>query len=243
MPSTTQLNSSVYTPPGSSFQYTRRLIFARLTLVSRSVCKTEQSARAQNRKQFVAGESLMLYFSRVHSRRGRGDIAKKSATVPFCWDGTIKDGVSPRSRGAAFAVRVFKEPRRRRGKECHITVYCCRPTKRSLQVIRRARCLHSRGKNSPFCPAPARPRASLPYPATLGVCRLRITGSPFLHFPRFSIAALHEESVSFNERPEKGRSSCIKDALHDALTLFETTLSRRVSRNFHEKNTYHVYPD
>lgn len=131
----------------------------------------------------------MLYFSRVHSRRDRNDIVRKSATVLFCWDGTIKDGVSPCSRGAVFAARVFKEPRRRRGKECHITVYCCRPTKRSLQVIRRARCLHSRGKNSPFYP-----RASL-YPATLSTCRLRITGSPFLHFPCFSIAALHGECL------------------------------------------------
>lgn len=179
----------------------------------------------------------MLYFSRVHSRRDRGDIARKSATVPFCWKGTIKDGVSPRSRGAAFAVRVFKEPRRCRGKECHITVYCCRPTKRSLQVIRRARCLHSRGKNSPFCSAlslfPLPPRESFPILPARRVAYVS-PGRLSSIFPVFP-SPLSTESVSFNGRPEKGRSSCIKDALYDALTLFETILLRGESRDFREK--------
>lgn len=70
---------------------------------------------------------------------------------------------------------------------------------------RRARCLHSREKNSPFC-------------AVRSSSWLRVYVSPdrlssiFFAFP-------HPSRVTLSTNDLKRRSSCIKDALRDALTF------------------------
>lgn len=92
----------------------------------------------------------------------------------------------------------------RAGKECHITVYCCRPTKRSPRVIRRER------------EAPAFSRKEFPFLCSSS--RLRVYVSPdrlssiFPVFPRPS-------GVSLSTNDLKRCSSCIKDTLRDALTF------------------------
>lgn len=91
------------------------------------------------------------------------------------------------------------------GKECHITVYCCRPTKRSPWVIRRER------------EAPAFSRKEFPF-----LCRVLffpdyVSTYHRIAFPPFS--RFFPSGVSLSTSDLKRRSSRIKDALHDALTF------------------------
>lgn len=83
-------------------------------------------------------QSLISYSSRAHSRRNRGDIAIKVHSSFLLQGRTIKDVFPGQcSRRAAFSRFSRSQHAVRVGKECHITVYCCRPTKRGLWVIRR----------------------------------------------------------------------------------------------------------